>query len=108
MPGKPLSDPTKAPWHVYMVRCSDNSLYTGITTDLGRRLAEHNAGKKGARYTRSRRPVFLVYREEAESRSAAAKREYRLKKMPLRHKEALIDSGDFSAAESGQQSASSP
>jgi len=83
--------PPAAPWYVYMVRCSDNSLYTGITTDPARRLAEHNSGKKGAKYTRTRQPVHLVYQEHAGSRSAAAKREYRLKKLTLGQKTALIN-----------------
>ncbi|MCK5340152.1 MAG: GIY-YIG nuclease family protein, partial [Desulfobulbaceae bacterium] len=66
-------------WHVYMVRCRDGTLYTGIATDLNRRIAEHNSEKNGAKYTRSRRPVCLVYSEKVESRSAAAKREYCLR-----------------------------
>jgi putative endonuclease len=74
--------PAGPQWHVYILRCADGSLYTGITTDLARRLAEHNqGGALGARYTRSRRPVELIYSEEAESRSAAAKREAALKKL---------------------------
>jgi putative endonuclease len=83
-------------WWVYMVRCADNSLYTGITTDLPRRLAEHNqeAGpaKKGAaaRYTRSRRPVTLVYQEAAGSRAEAARREAAIKRLPKPAKEHLI------------------
>ena len=67
-------------WFVYIVRCLDRTLYTGITTDLDRRLAEHNAGL-GAKYTRPRRPVVLVYSEPAISRSAAASREYQIKKL---------------------------
>ena len=59
-------------WYVYMVRCSDGSLYTGISKDLEKRLEAHNSGKDGARYTRSRRPVTLVYAQQVESRSAAA------------------------------------
>ena len=69
-------------WHVYMVRCSDGTLYTGITNDLKKRIEAHNSGKEGARYTRSRRPVKLVYSEQVESKSAAAKLEYQLKKLP--------------------------
>ena len=68
------------PWHVYIVRCRDRTYYTGITTDLDRRLAEHNAGL-GAKYTRPRRPVVLVYSEPAISRSAAASREYQIKRL---------------------------
>ena len=68
-------------WHVYIVRCSDGTLYTGITNDLEKRIEAHNSGKDGARYTRSRRPVTLVYSEEVESKSAAAKLEYQIKRM---------------------------
>lgn len=82
----PSSDPT---WFVYIVRCRDRTLYTGITTDLRRRLKEHNAGR-GAKYTRPRRPVELVYSEEAATRSAAAGREYRLKRLSLNEKNNLI------------------
>lgn len=78
-----------APWHVYIVSCSDGTFYTGITTDLERRIGEHNAGKAGARYTRSRRPVRLVYREAAESRSEAARREYRIRRMSPAEKRKL-------------------
>jgi putative endonuclease len=77
-------------WHVYMVRCSDGTLYTGITNDLEKRVEAHNSGKDGARYTRSRRPVKLVYAEKAASRSAAARLEYKLKKLPLSKKNKLI------------------
>ncbi len=77
-------------WLVYIVACADGSLYTGITTDLDRRLAEHNSDRGGARYTRSRRPVRLVYREAAASRAAAARREYRIKHLTVAGKQALI------------------
>lgn len=80
------SDPT---WYVYIVRCQDQTYYTGITTDLARRLAEHNGGL-GAKYTRPRRPVVLVYSESAISRSTAAKREYQIKKLSLAGKKKLI------------------
>ncbi|MBI5559025.1 MAG: GIY-YIG nuclease family protein [Deltaproteobacteria bacterium] len=88
----PLEDREKH-WHVYIVRCHDGSLYAGIAKNLEERLAAHNSGKRGAKYTRSRRPVRLVYCEWAESRSAAAKREYQLKKMPLEKKRELIIAG---------------
>ena len=68
-------------WYTYIVRCSDQTLYTGIAKDLEKRLEEHNSGRNGAKYTRTRRPVQLVYKEEFHSRSQAAKREYQLKKM---------------------------
>ena len=73
-----------------MLRCADGSLYTGITTDLERRIAEHNGdGPAGARYTRSRRPVQLVYRESARSRSDASQREAALKRLDRARKLAL-------------------
>lgn len=70
-------------WYTYMVRCQDHTLYTGIAKDPEKRLAAHNGGKNGAKYTRSRRPVRLVYLEAFPSRSAAAKREYALKQLDL-------------------------
>ena len=76
-------------WHVYMLRCADGSLYTGITNDLARRLAAHRAGT-ASRYTRSRRPVRLVYRERRRSRSAALKREAAIKRLPRAAKLRII------------------
>ena len=81
---------TSSQWFVYILSCSDNSLYTGITTDLERRLIEHNETNKGARYTRARRPVTMVYSESATDRSAASKREALLKSLPIQKKRALI------------------
>ncbi|MDH3390715.1 MAG: GIY-YIG nuclease family protein [Desulfobulbaceae bacterium] len=78
-------------WHVYMVRCSDGTLYTGITNDLEKRIEAHNSGKDGARYTRSRRPVTLVYSKQTESKSAAARLEYQTKKMPRSKKKEMIE-----------------
>ncbi len=75
-------------WWVYMLRCADDSLYTGVTTDLVRRLDEHN-GKhagRGARYTRARRPVKLVWQEAGHDRGSALKREYELKQLSRREK----------------------
>ncbi len=78
-------------WQVYIVRCADDSLYTGIARDLERRIAEHNADNGlGASYTRSRRPVTLVYREVAADRSAASKREYQIKQLSRAEKLVLI------------------
>ena len=77
-------------WYVYIVRCNDGTLYTGITKNLDKRIDEHNSGNGGAKYTRPRRPVTLVYTEQVESRSEAAKREYQLKRMPLMKKNDLI------------------
>ena len=77
-------------WFVYIVRCADNSLYTGITTDLARRVDEHNHSDKGAKYTRCRRPVHLVYNEPIHSKQAACKREWLIKQLSKSQKEALI------------------
>jgi putative endonuclease len=83
----------KGIWHVYMVRCSDGTLYTGIAKDLGKRIEAHNSGRDGARYTRSRRPVTLVYAEQTGSKSAAAKLEYQIKKLPRAKKKRLVNQG---------------
>jgi putative endonuclease len=83
---------SKAAWFVYLVRCQDGSLYCGIAKDLDRRVAEHNSPDKGAKYTRGRRPVQLVYAEEVSSRAQATQREGRIKKMPAAKKKSLIDS----------------
>jgi len=77
-------------WTVYFLRCNDNSLYTGITTDITRRLYQHNNTKLGAKYTRARRPVTLVYSESAVDKSAASKREYQLRTLTKKQKEALV------------------
>ena len=77
-------------YFVYMVECSDGTLYTGITTDLERRVDEHNNSVKGAKYTRARRPVILVYSETLENRSDASKREFSIKKMSRKEKIALF------------------
>lgn len=77
-------------WYVYMLYCDDGSLYTGITTDLTRRLAEHNDNKLGARYTRARRPVRLAWFEQCQSRSHASVREAEIKKLDRRQKTELI------------------
>ncbi len=75
-------------WTVYILRCGDGTLYTGATNDLPRRLAAHRAGK-GAKYTRGRGPLELVYREEQPDRSAALRRERAVKGLSRREKEAL-------------------
>lgn len=77
----------------YIVRCSDNSLYTGITTDIKRRIKEHNSTSKGAKYTRVRAPVKLVYSEKLNSRSEAMKREIAIKKLSRVQKEIFIQGG---------------
>ena len=85
-----------ATWFVYLMRCADNSLYTGITNDLPRRLEQHNAGT-ASRYTRSRLPVELVYHEPQESQSHALKRELAIKALSRQEKESLIRSTEQSA-----------
>ncbi|MFA9288978.1 MAG: GIY-YIG nuclease family protein [Weeksellaceae bacterium] len=77
-------------YYVYMVRCADNTLYTGITTDLKRRVDEHNSTDKGAKYTRFKAPVVLVYQEELPDRSTASKREYEIKHMTKAQKEIML------------------
>lgn len=67
-------------YYVYIVRCADDTLYTGITKEVDRRVDEHNSSDKGAKYTRSRQPVRLVYSEKHPDRSSASKREYAMKK----------------------------
>jgi putative endonuclease len=84
-------DADSQPWYVYMVRCADRSLYTGISTDPERRLHEHNHdNKRAAAYTRSRRPVVLVYCETHTSRSLASRREYEIKQLTTVAKQLLI------------------
>lgn len=77
------------PYFTYILQCSDGSYYTGITTDIERRTAEHNAGT-GAKYTRTRTPVVCIWQEEHEDRSSASRREYEIKRMTRKQKEALI------------------
>ncbi len=79
---------------VYLLRCSDGTLYCGWTTDIKRRLEAHNsdkASKRGAKYTRARRPVELVYFEELDSKSSAMKREYEIKQLSRAEKLRLIN-----------------
>lgn len=78
-------------YFVYILECSDKSLYTGITTNIEKRLEEHNNSPKGAKYTKARRPVKLVYSEPSEDRSSASKREYAIKKLTRVKKLQLID-----------------
>jgi putative endonuclease len=77
-------------WQVYLLRCSDNSLYCGVTTDIGRRLSEHNLGV-GSRYTRTRLPVRLVWSSGELTKSEAFKEEYRIKRLSKTMKEGIID-----------------
>lgn len=84
-------------WWVYIVRCSDGSLYTGIARDVERRVQAHNGSDTlAARYTRARRPVVLVYREAVATRSEAGRREALIKRLPRAGKEALIASAPAS------------
>lgn len=85
-------------WFVYILRCGDGSLYTGCTNDLPRRLEAHRSGR-GAKYTRSRPPVTLAYREAAADRSAALRREAAIKRLTRRQKLALIEGGESSMTE---------
>ncbi len=78
-------------WFVYILKCADNTLYTGVTTDLERRLHEHNTcPRKGAKYTRVRRPVRLAYSEAQDSRSLACQREAAIKKLTRAQKLQLL------------------
>jgi putative endonuclease len=78
-------------WFVYIVRCADDTLYTGVATDVVRRVAEHNAGPKGARYTASRRPVHLVFEQTSDTRSDAMREEWRIKRLPRSEKLNMIE-----------------
>lgn len=80
--------------YTYIVECSDHSLYTGWTTDLTKRLNAHNNGT-GAKYTRARRPVKLVYYEEYETKQEATRREYAIKQLSAAQKRRLIESGNM-------------
>jgi putative endonuclease len=79
-------------YYVYVVRCADRALYTGITTDVQRRVAEHNRSARGARYTRARRPVKLVYTKKYRTRSTASKAEARMKALPRKEKMKMVGS----------------
>lgn len=86
----------KKTWFVYYLRCADSSLYAGITTELERRVLEHNqCDKRAAKYTRVRRPVSLVYFEQHQDRQSASQREYQLKKLTKKQKEQLISHFDI-------------
>ena len=94
--GQQAGSVNDAPWQVYIVECADRTLYTGVARDLGERIASHNAGR-GARYTRGRGPVRLVYSEPAPDRSAAQRREHAIKRLSLPAKRRLIDAGGDSS-----------
>ncbi|HZF69725.1 GIY-YIG nuclease family protein [Sulfuricurvum sp.] len=78
------------PYILYILKCNDDTLYTGITSDLEKRLIEHNTSDKGAKYTRYRRPVVIVYQESCRDKSTALKREHAIKKMSRQQKLALF------------------
>lgn len=77
-------------WYVYILKCADGTLYTGVTTDIIRRIEEHNDSPKGAKYTRVRRPVLLVHQESFMTRSEACVREAAIKKLTREEKLALM------------------
>ena len=77
-------------YFIYILKCNDNTLYTGITKDITKRLEEHNTSSKGAKYTKARRPVKLLYQEASKNRSTASKREYAIKKLTRIKKLQLI------------------
>ena len=77
-------------YFVYILRCSDKTLYTGYTNDVGKRVIAHNISKTGAKYTKARRPVKLVYREECKTKSESLKREIAIKKMKRNKKLELV------------------
>ncbi len=77
-------------YYVYILRCNDGTFYTGITTNLASRVNEHNSAKRGAKYTKARRPVVLAYKERRNSRGAALKREYAIKQLTRGEKLSLI------------------
>jgi putative endonuclease len=89
-----VSTKVEGGWFVYMVACADGTLYAGVTKDAEARVAKHNEGL-GARYTRTRRPVELVYLEPAADRGAALKREHQIKGMSAEEKRRLLEAGSL-------------
>jgi len=79
-------------WHVYILQCADGTFYTGITTDLDRRIKEHNTSPKSAKYTRGRRPVKLVFSCKMKDKAEASKEEHRIKQLSREKKSELISS----------------
>ena len=78
-------------WFLYILQCADGTYYTGVTTNIKRRLNEHNTSKRGAKYTKTRRPVKVVYLSEYEGRSSAQKAEYKFKQLTREQKERVIN-----------------
>lgn len=94
---KPATTAAK-PYFVYIVRCIDNTLYTGIAVDVQARVKEHNSSPSGAKYTRARRPVALVFAKRHGSRSDALKAEYSIKRLSREQKNALISAAHMPSA----------
>ena len=86
-------------WYIYILRCADNTLYTGITTDVERRVREHNGEEAAAKYTRAKRPVTLVYHESVKNRSLALKREALIKKLSKQQKKNLTRDARYATIE---------
>jgi putative endonuclease len=86
-----MNPPSQNSWHVYIIHCSDNSLYTGITTDVARRFLQHQTGR-GAKYFRGRQPLSVIYRESCADRSTAVKKELKIKKLTRQEKCRLLSS----------------
>jgi putative endonuclease len=78
-------------WFLYVLQCSDGTYYTGVTTNVDRRTKEHNSSKRGAKYTRSRRPTKVIYMTEYNNRSSAQKSEYLFKQLTRKQKEEVIN-----------------
>ncbi len=95
------SDPKPKPWFVYLLRCANGCLYTGITTDVQKRLAVHNTGK-GSAYVRAHRPAKLVAFTESETRSAASVLEYAVRSLTRAQKIALAKKWKSARAKAGQ------
>jgi putative endonuclease len=93
---------TAATWSLYILRCRDGSFYTGVTTDINRRFHEHEEGR-ASRFTRTRRPVVLVYQEKCGSRSLALSRECAVKSMGRQEKEDLVAEGSAAGRSKGQK-----
>ena len=83
--------PSEKAWFLYVLRCADDTFYTGTTTDITRRIDEHNTKKCGAKYTKTRRPVELIFWLDFENRSQAQKAEYKFKKLTRTQKEKIIN-----------------
>jgi putative endonuclease len=105
---KPEVAPSPDPWHLYIVRCSDGTLYTGIAKDVSKRIETHNTGK-GAKYTRDRGPVTLLFQETLSDYSSALKREYQVKRLSRKGKQAFIEGKPLKApAENSKMSFQKP